>query len=59
MLDRLTLTYLIHTQEIPQELRAGVIATAKRRYANYRQAVRDLLAKEYVDGAEEQRSAAV
>ena len=52
MLDRLALMYLIHTPEIPQELRAGAIASANRRYANYRQTVSELLIKQPLDGDE-------
>ena len=50
MLDRLVLMYLLHTPEVPQELRAGAIASANRRYANYRQAVSERLAKQPLDG---------
>jgi hypothetical protein len=39
MLDRLTLLYLIHTPELPDELKDGAVATAKRRYTNWRRAV--------------------
>ena len=44
MLDRLVLMYLIHTPEVPQELRAGAIASANRRYANYQRAVTERFA---------------
>jgi len=46
MLDRLVLMYLIHTPEIPQELRDGAIASANRRYANYQRAVTERFADE-------------
>ncbi len=39
MLDRLTLLYLIHTPELPDDLKDGAVATARRRYANWRRAV--------------------
>src|SRR2546421_9800577 len=37
--DRLALMYLIHTPEVPEELRDGAFATATRRYSNYLSAV--------------------
>ena len=46
------LLHLIHTPEVPQELRAGAIASANRRYATYRQAVSERLAKQPLDGDE-------
>ena len=46
MLDRLALMYLIHTPEVPQELRDGAIASANRRYANYQRAVTERLASD-------------
>ena len=52
MLDRLVLMYLIHTPEVPQELRDGAIASAKRRYTNYLHAVSDVLATQPLDGDE-------
>lgn len=52
MLDRLVQVYLVHTPEVPQDLRAGAVASATRRYAKYRQAVNDLLAKASLDGGE-------
>ena len=57
MVDRLALMYLIHTPEVPEELRAGALATAKRRYTNYRKVVGDLLAKKDLEGAANQRPA--
>lgn len=44
MFDRLVQLYLYYTPEVPQELRAGAVASANRRYANYRNAVNELLA---------------
>lgn len=41
MLDRLTLLYLIHTPEIPQERRDDAVAMAKRRYLKWRHAVEE------------------
>ncbi len=41
MLDRLTLLYLIHTPEIPQERREDAVAMAKRRYLKWRHAVEE------------------
>ena len=46
MIDRLAVMYLVHTPEIPKELRDGASATARRRYTNYRQAVDDRVASE-------------
>jgi hypothetical protein len=50
MLDRLVQLYLLHTPEVARELHAGAVASANRRYANYRQAVSDLLAAGGVNG---------
>src|SRR5438132_9572361 len=44
MLDRLVLLYLLHTPEVAGELQEAAVASANRRYANYRQAVNDILA---------------
>lgn len=41
MLDRLTLLYLVHTPEIPQERRDDAVAMAKRRYLKWRHAVEE------------------
>ena len=46
MIDRLALMYLIHTPEIPEDFRDGAIATARRRYMNYREAVGKNIARE-------------
>ena len=43
MLDRLTLLYLIHTPELPDDMKDGAVATAKRRYSNWRRAVDRLI----------------
>lgn len=45
MVDHLVQMYLAHTPEVPEELRAGALATAHRRYTNYRMAVSARLAK--------------
>jgi hypothetical protein len=45
MLDRLVMMYLIHTPEVSGELLDGAIASARRRYTNYEQAVNTLRAK--------------
>lgn len=55
MLDRLGMMYLMHTPEIPPELRDGAAAGATRRYTNYLAAVQDLLAKEPLDGVNRDR----
>ena len=44
--DPIILMYLIHTLEVPDELRDGAVATARRRYSNYLRAVDRKLAKE-------------
>jgi hypothetical protein len=41
MVERLVQLYLVHTPEVPEELPAGALATARRRYANFRKAVAD------------------
>ena len=51
MVDRLVVLYLVHTPEVARELHAAAIASANRRYANYRQAVSDLVASGGVNGA--------
>ena len=48
MLDRFAQLYLLHTPEVPKELHRGAVATATRRYGNYREAVEGLLAKQEV-----------
>jgi hypothetical protein len=50
MLDRLTLLYLIHTPELPDDLKDGAVATAKRRYGNWRRAVDRLIRAGGVNG---------
>ena len=45
MLDRLVQLYLVHTPEVPPELRDGAIASANRRYENYRRAMTEALAQ--------------
>jgi len=45
MLDRLVQLYLVHTPEIPQELRDGAIASANRLYASYQRAVSERVAE--------------
>lgn len=52
MIDWLVQLYLVHTPEVPEELRTGAAAAAQRRYANYRKAVADGLAGTDPDGAE-------
>jgi hypothetical protein len=51
MLDRLVQLYLVHTPEVEPEHRAGAVASATRRYGNYRRAVGELPAGEAVTGA--------
>jgi hypothetical protein len=42
MLDRLVQLYLVHTPEVAPEHRAGAVASATRRYGNYRRALGEL-----------------
>jgi hypothetical protein len=51
MLDRLVQLYLLHTPEVVRELHAGAMASANRRYVNYREAVNDFLAAGGVNGS--------
>jgi len=46
MVDRLVQLYLLHTPEVARELHAGAVASANRRYAKYRAAVRELLSED-------------
>jgi hypothetical protein len=43
MLDRFVLSALVHTPEIPTDLRARAIESAERRYSKWREAVTELL----------------
>jgi hypothetical protein len=45
MLDRLVQVYLVHTPEVARGLHADAVASATRRYASYRQAVSERLAR--------------
>src|SRR5437879_5661504 len=51
MLDRLVQLYLVHTPEVAPEHRAGAVASATRRYGNYRRAVGQLPAGGAFTGA--------
>ena len=51
MLDRLVQLYLVHTPEVAPEHRVGAVASATRRYGNYRRAVGELAAGEAFTGA--------
>lgn len=51
MLDRLVVLYLVHTPEVPHEIHGAAVASANRRYGNYRQAVSELIAKGGINGA--------
>jgi hypothetical protein len=44
MLDRLVTIYLVHTPEVPPEMRDGAVASANRRYGLYRKFVKERLA---------------
>jgi len=43
MIDRLVLLYFVHTPEVPAELKDAAVATARRRYTNWRRAVDDMV----------------
>ena len=43
MIDRLVLLYFVHTPEVPAELKDAAVATARRRYTNWRRAVDDMM----------------
>ena len=43
MIDRLVLFYFVHTPEVPTELKDAAVATARRRYTNWRRAVDDMV----------------
>jgi hypothetical protein len=58
MLDRLVRVYLIHTPEVPPELRDGAVASANRRYGLYRKFVKELLAEQLAQGGSAAPSAA-
>ena len=42
MLDHFVQLYFVHTPEVAQDLHAGAVASANRRYFNYRQALSEL-----------------
>ncbi len=48
--------YLIHTPEVPEELRDGAVVTARRRYSNYLRAIDRKLAKEKPQDVKEEGS---
>jgi hypothetical protein len=39
----LVLLYFVHTPEVPAELKDAAVATARRRYTNWRRAVDDMV----------------
>ena len=43
MIDRLVLLYFVHTPEVPADLKDAAVATARRRYTNWRRAVDDMM----------------
>jgi hypothetical protein len=50
MVDRQTVNYFLHTPEVPPELQAGALASATRRYRNWRTAVERLVRSGGVNG---------
>ena len=43
MLDRFVLSNLVHTPEVPEANRSDAISSGERRYANWREAVKEVL----------------
>jgi hypothetical protein len=39
MIDRQAVSYFLHTPEVPADLQAGAVASANRRYRNWRRTV--------------------
>ncbi len=52
MVDRLVMLYPVHTPELDRDRSGEALASATRRYASYRQAVSDRVAKARRDGGE-------
>src|SRR2546422_6745743 len=50
MIDRQAVSYFLHTPEVPAELQAGAVASATRRYRNWRRAVERLVRSGGVNG---------
>lgn len=50
MIDRQAVTYFLHTPEVAPELQAGALASATRRYRNWRRAVERLVRSGGVNG---------
>jgi hypothetical protein len=43
MFDRFVLSNLVHTPEVPEANRSNAISSGERRYANWREAVKEVL----------------
>ena len=50
MVDRQAVSYFLHTPEVPPELQDGAVASATRRYRNWRRAVQRLARSGGVNG---------
>src|SRR2546426_12472559 len=50
MIDRQAVSYFLHTPEVPAELQDGAVASATRRYRNWRKAVERLVRSGGVNG---------
>ena len=50
VVDQFVQLYLLHTPEVANELRAAVVTSANRRYANFRQAVSEQVAAGGLNG---------
>src|SRR5205807_7073461 len=55
MLDHFVQLYFVHTPEVAQDLHAGAVASANRRYFNYRQALSERFPEDDADRSEERR----
>ena len=52
MLDHFVQLYFVHTPEVARDLHAGAVASANRRYFNYRQALSELFPEGDADESE-------
>ncbi len=50
MIDRQAVSYFLHTPEVPAELQAGAVASANRRYRNWRRTVQRFVRSGGVNG---------
>jgi hypothetical protein len=50
MIDRQAVSYFLHTPEVPAELQSGAVASANRRYRNWRRTVQRFVRSGAVNG---------